>query len=313
MILSVSRRTDIPAFYTEWLMNRLNEGYIYVKNPMNSNQISKVEINPDVVDCIVFWSKNPKPLISKLEEIDTMGYKYYFQFTITPYDNTIERSLPGKEEIVETFKLLSNKIGKDKVIWRYDPIILNDRLNIDYHIESFERIISKLSGYTDECIISFVDPYNKTKRNMGNDFIRLITKEEMNNIAEEISKIANKYKVRIKTCAEAIELEKFGIYHASCIDRTKIESIIHCPLSDKLKKDNQRENCGCIQCIDIGAYNTCKNNCLYCYATSNQDEVIKNSKLHNPKSALLIGESSNIKKVSERKLNTFKDNQIRFI
>lgn len=313
MILSVSRRTDIPAFYTEWLMNRLNEGYVYIKNPMNANQISKVEINPNVVDCIVFWSKNPKPLISKLEEIDAMGYKYYFQFTITPYDNAIERSLPDKSEILETFKLLSNKIGKDKVIWRYDPIILNDRLNINYHIESFERIISELSGYTDECIISFVDPYNKTKRNMGNDFIRLITKEEMNNIAEEIAKIASKYKVRIKTCAEAIELEKYGIEHASCIDRTKIENIIHCPLSDKLKKDDQRENCGCIQCIDVGAYNTCKNNCLYCYATFNQDEVIKNSKLHNPKSALLIGESSNIKKISERKVNSFKDNQIRLI
>lgn len=313
MILSISRRTDIPAFYTEWLMNRLNEGYVYVKNPMNANQISKVKINPDVVDCIVFWTKNPRPLIDKLEEIDAMGYKYYFQFTITPYDKTIERSLPDKSEILETFKSLSDKIGKNKVIWRYDPIILNDSLSIDYHIESFERMISKLSGYTDECVISFVDAYNKTKRNMGNDFIRAITIEEMYCIAEEISEIANKHKIKIRTCAEAIELKKYGIDHASCIDRMKIESIINCPLSEKLKKDDQRQNCNCIQCIDIGAYNTCKNSCLYCYATFNQDEVIKNCKLHNPKSALLIGESACIEKVSERKVSSFKDNQIRFI
>ena len=313
MILSVSRRTDIPAFYTEWFMNRLHEGYLYVKNPMNANQISKVIITPEVVDCIIFWSKNPNPLIDRLDEIDALGYKYYFQFTVTPYDNTIEKALPDKSVIMKTFMQLSNKIGKDKVVWRYDPIILNDEFTIEYHIDAFGDMMSKLSGYTEECIISFVDPYNKTKRHMGDHFTREISEIEMHIIAREFSKIAVKSKIELKTCAEKIELEEYGIDHASCIDRKRIESIINCHLSDKIKNDNQRDNCKCIQCIDIGAYNTCKNNCLYCYATFNQEEVVKNNKLHNPNSALLVGESNNITKVTERKVESFKDFQTKFI
>lgn len=313
MILSVSRRTDIPAFYTEWFMNRLHEGFVYVKNPMNANQISKVNIRPEVVDCIVFWSKNPEPLIKKLDEIDQMGYKYYFQFTITPYDSSIEKSLPDKNEIIETFIALSKKIGKDKVIWRYDPIILNDKLTIDFHVNKFAEMMAKLSYYTNECIISFVDPYTRTKRQMGSDVAREITKIEMIEIASEFSKVAKKANVPLKTCAEKIELEAYGIGHASCIDRRKIESIIDCQLTDKVKNDGQRQDCGCMECIDIGAYNTCKNGCSYCYATFSKDETIKNCKLHNPKSALLIGESTDVEKLSERKVSSLKEEQMRII
>jgi hypothetical protein len=313
MILSVSRRTDIPTYYTEWFMNRLHERFVYVRNPMNANQISKIPLNPDVVDCIVFWSKNPKPMMEKLTEIDKMGYKYYFQFTVTPYDNTIERALPDKEVILKTFIELSNRIGKEKVIWRYDPIILNNEWTINRHVSEFDRMLSKLSDFTEECIISFVDPYRKTNKQMGKHWNKDISKDQMLEIAKRFSEGARSSNVSIKTCAEAIDLEEYGIEHASCIDRKRIETIINCPLVDTIKKDSQREHCRCIECIDIGAYNTCRNGCLYCYANFSEKEIAHNCSLHDPNSALLVGDSATIEKITERKVKSFKEQQIRML
>ncbi len=165
MILSVSRRTDIPAFYAEWFMNRLKAGFVYVRNPFNIYQVSEVPLTPDNVDAIVFWTKNSKPLHQYLSEIDNMGYKYYFQFTITPYGKEIEENIEKKEKIVETFKNLSEKTGKEKVILRYDPVILNDKYTIDFHIKSFERLCSILSSYTEKVVISFLDDYKKISKN----------------------------------------------------------------------------------------------------------------------------------------------------
>lgn len=307
MILSVSRRTDIPAHYSEWFMQRLREGYVYIKNPMNAHQISKVILRHTLVDCIVFWSKNPEPLIGYLDLINEMKYKYYFQFTITPYDNSIEKALPNKNEIQKTFRTLSKKIGKEKVVWRYDPIILNDKLTINYHVNEFAKMATELSDYTSECIISFVDPYRKSLRQMGENLIRDITETEMNDIANKFSDIAKKTGLTLKTCAEEIDLGKYGIEHASCIDRNKIEDIINCPLSDKVKKDGQRTGCRCIECIDIGAYNTCKNNCLYCYATFSHEATVNNCKNHDPSSPLLIGKPTSSDRVTERKVMTLKD------
>lgn len=306
MILSVSRRTDIPAYYSEWFINRLKAGYVCIKNPMNAFQISKVHLNPSVVDCIVFWSKNPQPIITRLDEINSMGYKYYFQFTITPYDKTLEPGLTDKRKIIETFFVLSERIGKNKVIWRYDPIILNEKLSIQYHIDAFGNMMSILSNVTTECIISFVDPYKKTRRQMGVKLVRDISKEEMNTIASEFSKIARNTSVKLKTCAEPIDLSQHGIDHASCIDQNKIENIIDCPLTKNVKKDSQREACGCMECIDLGAYNTCKNGCLYCYANISADAIKTNIQKHNPDSPLLIGEITEKEKVNDRKVKSLR-------
>ena len=307
MILSVSRRTDIPAHYSEWFMQRLREGYVYIKNPMNAHQISKVILHHTLVDCIVFWSKNPEPLIRYLDLISEMKYKYYFQFTITPYDNSIEKALPSKNEIQKTFRTLSKKIGKERVIWRYDPIILNDKLTINYHVKEFAKMATELSDFTNECIISFVDPYRKSLSQMGKNLIRDVTEIEMNDIANNFSDIAKETGLTLKTCAEEIDLGKYGIEHASCIDRDKIEKIINCSLSNKVKQDGQRKGCRCIECIDIGAYNTCKNSCLYCYATFSHDTTINNCKNHDPESPLLIGKPTSSDKISERKVLTLKD------
>ena len=310
MILSVSRRTDIPAFYTKWFMNRLREGSVCIRNPMNPDQISRVVLTPEVVDCIVFWTKNPEPLLDKLDTIDTMGYKYYFQFTITPYNNKMETALGDKSKIIETFISLSKKIGKEKVIWRYDPIILGDKLTMEYHFNALEKMMAKLADYTDECIISFVDPYRKMKGRMGDQWTREMTESEMRQIAKGFSKIAAKAGVSLKTCAEKIDLEQYGIGHSSCIDQGKIESIISCSLSDKVKKDGQREYCGCLECIDIGAYNTCRNGCLYCYATFNPETTARNCRLHDPNSSLLIGRIAASDKLTEREVRSLKHRQI---
>lgn len=306
MILSASRRTDIPAFYSEWFINRLKDGFVYVQNPMNANQISNIKLSPEVVDCIVFWTKNPKPLIEKLNLIDNMGYKYYFQFTLNPYDKTIEKGLDNKKEIITTFISLSKMIGKEKIIWRYDPIIINDQLSMEYHINAFKNLSKQLSEYTNEVIISFIDPYRKTKNNMKDCFFREVNENEMTYIAENFSKIANNYNITLKTCAEKIELSQYGIEHASCIDKKKIENIIGCSLKSNIKKDGQRESCGCIECIDIGAYNTCKNGCKYCYATFNENIVLINSKKHNAFSPLLVEDNLENKKISNRVVNSYK-------
>ena len=165
MILSVSRRTDIPAFYSDWFFNRIREGFVYVRNPMNIHKISKIKLSPDVIDCIVFWSKNPCPMLSRLDELQP--YMYYFQFTINPYDMKLEQNVPTKNGIIETFRVLSDKIGPERVIWRYDPIILTDSISMNYHVKYFEELAKRLQGYTYTCVISFLDLYKKTERNIS--------------------------------------------------------------------------------------------------------------------------------------------------
>ena len=165
MILSVSRRTDIPNYYSEWFFNRIKERFVYVRNPMNEHQISKIDLSPDVVDCIVFWTKNPEPMITRLDELSK--YNYYFQFTLTGYGKDIECNVPHKKEkMIPIFRELSRKIGKQKVIWRYDPIFFTKKYTPEYHLKAFEQIAMALKGYTEKCVISFVDVYAKNKRNM---------------------------------------------------------------------------------------------------------------------------------------------------
>jgi len=159
MIISVSRRTDIPAFYSDWFFKRLEEGFVLVRNPMNPQQVSKVSLSKAVVDCFVFWTKNPKSMLEKLPLL--AGYDYYFQFTLNPYDQEIEVNLPKKAEIIKTFIELSNLIGKDRVIWRYDPILLTDKITIGDHLEYFNILAGQLGDYTRKCVISFLDQYQK--------------------------------------------------------------------------------------------------------------------------------------------------------
>ncbi|MDR1955912.1 MAG: DUF1848 domain-containing protein, partial [Treponema sp.] len=263
MIISVSRRTDIPAYYSEWFSNRIKERFVFVRNPMNVHQISKINLSPEKVDGMVFWTKNPKSMLNKLDLI--MDYHFYFQFTLNSYDQDIETKLPRKGEIIETFKRLSDKIGPNRILWRYDPILLNDTYTISYHIENFEKIACALNGYTKKITFSFIDFYKKIIDNIKNLSMKNITIEEKTTIAENLSRIAKKNGFLIDTCAENTDFSKYGITHARCIDDRLISQIIGYNLD--IKKDkNQRLECGCVKSIDIGEYNSCSNGCLYCYA-----------------------------------------------
>ena len=302
MILSVSRRTDIPAFYSDWFFNRLKEGFALVRNPMNIHQVSKVTLSPEVIDCIVFWSKNPKPMLARLDELK--DYMYYFQFTINPYDRGLELGVPRKEGIISTFKELSEKIGLKRVIWRYDPILLTENMGVDYHVRYFEEIAKRLEGYTNMCVISFVDLYQKTQRNLKDTTAREPSQNEMIEIASKLCATAKKYGITIQTCAEEIALESVGIKHGRCIDSALIEDLLDVKLVVD-KDPNQRKECGCVQSIDIGEYNTCAHGCKYCYANFKDGVVAANRAAHDVNSPLLIGNLGPEDKVTERKLFSF--------
>jgi len=304
MILSVSRRTDIPAFYSEWFFNRLKAGYLLVRNPMNFKQVSRIPLNPSDVECIVFWTKNPQKMLERLDELK--DYNYYFQVTMTSYDKSIEAYVPPKKEIMETFKRLSQKIGSEKTIWRYDPIIITDKFSEEYHIKYFEKMAMNLSGYTEKCVISFVDFYKKTGKNMNAINAKKLTLEDMRRIAEQISRIAQKYEIQLETCSEIIDLEEFNISHSKCIDDRLISRILG--IEATIPKDtNQREECGCVKSIDVGIYNTCPHLCKYCYANTSSESAMKNYENHCPNSELLFGELHGDETIYDRKIDRYFD------
>jgi hypothetical protein len=295
MILSASRRTDIPCYYSEWFMNRIRAGSVCMRNPMNHKQLSRIRLSPEVVDCIVFWTKDARSMMDKLPELDRLAYKYYFQFTLTPYDKTIEKNLRDKTEIIETFIQLSRIIGKERVIWRYDPILLNDIIDIPYHKEQFERFCDRLAGYTETVTVSFVDMYPKLKT----DLIRPITDEEITELSAFLGAQARAHNLKITACCEETDLSQYGIQKASCIDKSLVERICGHAIDTERDK-NQRENCGCCKSIDIGSYNSCLNGCVYCYATDSQTSAKRRNKSHNPQSELLIGTVGEDEKIIEK-------------
>lgn len=308
MILSVSRRTDIPNYYSEWFFNRLKDGFLYVRNPMNFHQISEIKISPDVVDCIVFWTKNPLPMMERLDELE--AYNYYFQFTLTGYGNDVERNLPNKKtSVIPVFQELSNRIGKEKVVWRYDPIFFSNRYNAKYHLKAFRSIAEALSGYTEKCVISFLDIYPKNKKNMDNLLSYDLSDSELREFAKELSNIAKENHIKIGSCAEKVDLDEYGIIHNSCIDKELIEKIIGCKL--KINKDkNQRIECGCVESVEVGTYNTCKNGCVYCYANYSAKSVESNFQKYDPLSPLLCGHIEKDDRISTRKVVSLKETQI---
>ena len=284
MIISASRRTDIPAFYADWFFNRIKEGYVCVRNPMNVYQVSSISLSPEVVDCIVFWTKNPAPMLSRLGELQ--NYDYYFQYTVNAYGEDAEPCVPPLEERLRTFRELSERIGKERVIWRYDPIIFTDRYTPEFHLEQFTKIAGTLKGYTEKCVFSFVDIYpTKNQKNLKQLRQLTVSDDETETLIEGMARTAKDCSMVLATCAEKVDLARFGIEHNSCIDGKLIERIIGCPL--KTSPDGQREYCQCVKCDDIGSYDTCTHFCAYCYANFRHDTVKKKSELYDPTSPLL--------------------------
>ncbi|MCI1823367.1 MAG: DUF1848 domain-containing protein [Megasphaera sp.] len=306
MIVSASRRTDIPAFYSEWLLNRLRDGYVFVPNPRNPLHYSRVELQPQTVDCFVFWTKNPAPMISKLDEIAAMGYPFYFQFTLTPYGREIETYLPPKTILVQTFRKLSTLIGAKRVVWRYDPIMLTDHMDVSYHLKHFEQIAAAIEGYTKRCIFSFLDFYPKVRSALRNIAVMEVQQSDMLRIAEGFSNIAQKYRIRLSTCCEAIDLSRYDIEHAACIDAKLIEDILGCAVHSK-KDANQRPGCGCMESVEIGTYDSCAHGCIYCYANSAMQTVRQHIACHDPMSPVLFGHLPKDAVITERKMISVKD------
>ncbi len=309
MIISATRRTDIPSYYGRWFVNRLKEGYVLIQNPYNQDRYSKAILTKETVDIIVFWTKDPIPFIKYLDEIDKMGYKYYFQFTLTPYDKTVEKNLPAKKELLESFIYLSKRLGENKVIWRYDPIIIDDKHTIEYHEKMFKYMVNHLKGYTKRCIISFVDGYKNVTTRMGHNPEYSMTQANISKIAKIFSTIAKENNINLYTCSESVDLRIYDINKSSCIDKDLIEEILDTKIAVK-KDKNQREECGCVESIDIGTYNACANGCKYCYALKSEQSSLNNMKKHNPKSPVLIGEVNKDAIITTRETKSIVVNQL---
>jgi hypothetical protein len=280
MIISASRRTDIPAFYGDWFVNRLREKAVYVRNPMNPNNVTKIDLSPQFVDCIVFWTKNPGRFIKHLDEIEQMGHRYYFQFTLTPYEGDIETGLPDKESIIKTFVELSERIGKGKVMWRYDPLFTNEKYTAEYHADKFEYFCNRLSKSTEKCVISFIDNYSFLNEKLKNHNINEMDTEEINEIMDKICPIAQNNSIQLATCCEKIDLSRYKIIHSKCIDDGLIKRLFGIEVTGK-KDSGQRSECGCVVSRDIGAYDTCNHNCIYCYA-KRKNSVLKEYDIKSP-------------------------------
>jgi hypothetical protein len=312
VIVSASRSTDIPAFYGDWLLNRLRRGYCVWVNPFNG---TRQYVSFGSARFFVFWSKNPQPLLKKLREIDRLGVGYYFQFTLNDYDNELcEAHVPSVASRVDTFKRLADQIGPSRVIWRFDPLLLTDAVSVQVLLDRAERLTRLLHRHTEKCVFSFADlvAYQKVRQNLLRRHVaaREFTADEMVSIGSRLGDLGRSYGLRVATCAEKIDLTRFGIEPNRCIDD---ELMARCCPGDatlmaflgrntgpiqsgtsgksspgpmqgprSLKDPGQRACCGCVLSKDIGAYNTCPHDCIYCYATSSPEWVDKRFRAHDP-------------------------------
>ncbi|MCD7865839.1 MAG: DUF1848 domain-containing protein [Clostridiales bacterium] len=305
MILQTGLRTDIPAFYSRWFANRLQAGFVCVRNPYNPVSVTRYTLAPDVVDLIGFCTKNPAPMFPYMNLLAPYG-QYWF-VTITPYGKDIEPNVPEKEKVMESFRELSNIVGIDSVGWRYDPILISDIYPVERHISDFEMMASYLSGYKKTCVISFIDIYKKVERNFPQ--ARLVRPAERVEIGKIFAKIGHRYGMTIKACAEGNDLAPYGIDCTGCMTIETFETALHCRL-DAPKRKSARSECVCYLGNDIGAYDTCGHLCRYCYANANAAAVRQNMKLHNPESPFLIGEGHPDDQIHDAKQTSWIDRQM---
>ena len=284
MIINTGQRTDIPAFYAEWFANRLREGFVCVRNPYYPEQVSRYRLDPSVVDCIGFCTKNPAPMFKYMDLLK--GYGQYWFVTITPYGRDIEPNVKYKHELLEDFKKLSGIAGVNSIGWRYDPIFITDKYSIEYHLRAFEKMAMALEGCTETAVISFIDLYPKVKRNFPE--AREVTKDERLFLGKEMVRIAKSHGMTLKPCAEGDDLAQFGADCGGCMRISDYEKAIGKRLNAP-KKKGARAQCACYLSCDIGAYNTCKHLCKYCYANAGPTRVLAQSRLHDVMSPFLIG------------------------
>lgn len=314
MIISASRRTDIPAFYSKWFMNRIRAGYCLVPNPRNMKQVLRVSLQPRDTEAIVFWSKNPAPLLPHLGELDKLGFYYYFQFSLNDYPRALEPNIPSLNDRIATFKDLSRLIGPLRVVWRYDPIIISNVTSFDFHRERFTWIAEELKGATHGVMVSIVDFYQKTERRLsqlekeeGYSFDRdVLSSDGITDLLKDLADIARKNNIEIFTCAEEKDYSQIGVPPGRCIDERLLARIWSLNLEYK-KDPYQRESCLCMVSKDIGINDTCIHGCPYCYSTTNYAIAKRRFNEHDPNSPILWGKLDNLPETAKKA-----DAQLRF-
>ena len=284
MIINTGQRTDIPAFYSEWFANRLKEGFVCVRNPYDPQQVSRYRLDPSVVDAIGFCTKNPAPMFPYIDLLKDYG-QYWF-VTLTPYGRDIEPNVPDKHLMISRFKQLSDIVGVSCVGWRYDPILLSEKYTVEYHLRAFEQIASALKGYTETVVISFIDLYPKVRKNFPE--AHEVPKETRLLLGKEIIRIATACGMTVKPCAEGDELAAYGADCSGCMQISDYEKAIGKRLNAP-KRKGARDACSCYLSCDIGAYDTCRHLCRYCYANTEPEAVLKHCRLHDPASPFMIG------------------------
>ena len=282
MILNVSGRTDIVAFYSEWFMNRYKEGFVDVRNPFNPSLISRIYFED--VDAIMFCSKNPLPIIDYLEEIKK---PIIFHITLTGYKRDIEKNVPNKKEIIEGIKKISKIIGIDRVFVRYDPVLINEEYTVEYHIKAFDKLCEKLNGYVKNIIISFIDDYKNVQNNMNILKLKTIDNNDLERIGICFSDSAKRHNMMVQTCAEDDNLTEYGFTKNDCLSQRLAFEITG--KDYKIGTIRKGTSCNCVETVDIGYYNSCPHMCAYCYANYNEKEVKTNYLNHDKTSSLLIG------------------------
>ena len=285
MILSVSQRCDIPAYFSEWFYNRIQAGFADVPTPFDPMLVHRVSITPKEVDLIVFMTKNPLPMLERLDELN--AYNCHFQVTVTPYHHDIEVNVADKRKVLEAIRELSKRYGSKGVVVRYDPILLNTRYTKEFHFKAFERLCSQLSGVIDTVIYSFVDEYKNTRAHHKELQLEVITETMMFEISAQLAQIASRYGIHLQTCGEVFDGHALGIDKGSCISHQllmKYGITTHYPLAK-----TRGEGCDCLAYTDLGVYNCCAAGCRYCYANYDESQIMTHIKNHDPQSTMLIG------------------------
>ena len=287
MIINTGQRTDIPAFYSKWFANRLDEGFVLVRNPYYPKLVTKFILNPDVVDVISFCSKNPRPMFQYMDKLSK--YKQFWHITITGFGKDLEPNVPHVDQVIEDFKYLSNIVGPNSIVWRYTPIIVTDKYSIERHIRAFEYIASRLSNYTKVVVFGFLDLYDKLQK--IHPELKDTSNENKIFLAKEFLKIANKYHMELRLCSKEKWLKDYGIDVNGCLRLEDYEKALGVKLKPTQKMEARKNYCSCFLSNDIGSYNSCLHLCKYCYANGIEKQILINHKKHDEHSPFLIGHS----------------------
>lgn len=270
-------------YFSEWLLNRFAAGYAYSRNPFHPDVVNRIDLNPETIDVVEFCSKNYRPILSRLHEI-TERFNCHFHYTITAYDKDIEPNVPGIDESIETLRDLSAQVGKEKIIWRYDPVLLTGKYTIERHLATFDYMARRIAPYVSRCLFSFVVWYKK----LHLPELQPISGQQKELIAKGLGEMAAKRHLYIQTCGTKESYEQYGIHHSGCMTRAVYEHSLGLHFKKVAERGN-RPGCRCMESRGLGDYNTCLNGCRYCYANYDHEKAWENYRLHDPESPLMIG------------------------